>query len=506
MFGVEDTKKTPDVSGVDTEAVAHQQTKKEARKARIAAGGNPHEWANMNKAQKAGLIMGAIGTAFIGYTNPAVALQSHKQLFGPRTDFDLRKDKKEEIARERTHELAKITATGVEQIKGIEKGAELDLTAQTQSEKHQMSALDREWNNEFTKQKNDLDFRGDQAMLSIFGEKMLQDIRISAQERLQGGAQEHQTSLALLQARQEQVRILETSLVDALGPGQEMMVLDYIGRIEPYMVHGGELPAFNAEMVEALEKIAGDTAWRRKMDIKAAQLDNLINARKILEVTDPKGQHIMDPSDERFSFIQGIAGNVNSLASSADASIASASLHATPAGQQLKSHLTTLFERPSTPGLTEIDVIVSEAQALDIPINPVVLREWMFQTGADPDVVDDRVPLPEGYLEADPLDRTPEATAAKKMYGQYIDPVLGIADAYDADFGTALRAWLQRNKSGNHRQDYGQLWRIMKQYQSSDDTLRTSLMSYLHSGKQGKLSTTERLDMTAGSGMYGGMR
>ncbi len=506
MWSVEDTKKKPDVAGVDTEAVAHDQTKKEARKARLAAGANPHEWANMNKAQKAGLIIGALGTAFIGYTNPAVALQSQKQLFGPRTDFDLRKEKKEEIGRERVHELAKIQAGGAAQIKVVEKEGEIDLTAQTQSEEHQMSALDREWDYKATEQSNELSFRGDQAMKDIFGEKMLQDIRIKAQERLQGSAQGHTTSLALLQARQEQVRILETSLVDALGPGNEMLVLDFIGRIEPYMVHGGELPQFNGEMVDALEKVASDTIWKRKMDIKAAQLDNLVNARKILEVTDPKGQQIMDPADERFSFIQGVAGNVNSLAGPEDASIAIASLHATERGQQLKGHLTQLFTSPATPGLTEIDIVVSEAQALDIPVNPVVLREWMFQTGADPDVIDDRVPLPDGYLDPDPLDRTPEATMAKKQYGQYIDPVLGIADAYDTEFGTALRTWLERNKSGNYRQDYGQLWRIVKQFQASDEVLRTSLLNYLRSGKQGKLSTTERLDMTAGAGMYGGMR
>jgi hypothetical protein len=234
------------------------------------------------------------------------------------------------------------------------------------------------------------------------------------------------------------------------------------------------------------------------LDVHAANLDNLANARTILSIASPKGERMMDPGSEEFSFIQGIAANVDSLAGPAEASVAMASLHATERGQKLKNHLTTLFGRPNTPGLLEADIIVSEAQSLDMPVNPVVLREWMFQIGADPDIVDDRVPLPQGYLDPDPLDQTPEATAAKKMYGQYIDPVLSIADAYDAEFGKGLREWLKRNTTGDYRADYGQLWRIMKQHQSADDPLKTSLMNFLRGGKRGGLSTTERLDLTTG--------
>lgn len=483
MFGVNDTHK-PDVQGVATEAEAHDQTKKEARQARLAAGGNPHEWKNMNKAQKAGLIIGALGTAFIGYTNPGVALEHQKTLFGKRTAFDLREEERAEIGRERKHELAKIKATGVEQVKVVEKGAELDLTAQTQGEEHQASQLDREWDYKATAQSNDFAFRGDQAMVQIFGEKMLQGIRIEAQEKLQGGAQAHQTSLAMLQARQEQVRTFETSLLTALGPGNELMVLDYIGRIEPYLVHGGELPSYTPELVEAMEQVASDTIYRRKLDIKSAQLDNLVNARQILAMASPKGEEIMDPSDPRFVFIQGVAGNVNSLASSEESSVASASLLATERGQTYLNHLATLFERPHVPGLTDIDVLVSEGANMEIPINPVVAREWLFQTGADPDVVDDRIPLPDSYLEPDPLDRTPEATVSKKLYGHYVEPALESADVLDSEFGRTLRLWHEKNSSGQYRQDYAQIWRIIKQYQTSDESLKASLMDYLAGGRK----------------------
>jgi hypothetical protein len=362
----------------------------------------------------------------------------------------------------------------------------------------QMSLLDREWDYRATDQKNELDFRGDAALLGIAGEKMLQDIRISAEERMQGSGQVHQTSLAMLQARQAMVTTLEESMAATLGPGNELMVLDYIGRIGPYLLHGGAPPSYTPEMVEAMERIAADTIYRRKLDIHSAKLDNLANARSILAIASPKGERMLDPGSEEFSFIQGIAGNTDSLAAPEEAAVALASLHATERGQQLKAHLTTLFGRPNTPGLLEADIIVGEATALDIPVNPVVLREWMFQIGVDPDIVDDRVKLPLGYMDPDPLDRNPEATAAKKMYSQYIDPVLSIADAYDAEFGKSLRVWLEKNTTGDHRADYGQLWRIMKQHQMADGPLKMSLMNFLGGGKRGALSTTERLDLTTG--------
>ncbi len=467
------------------------------RETRIAAGGNPKAWKNMSKGGKAKTVLMMIGMSMMAGGNPAMGLALREKEKRVAQD---RIDKLSEAKKDRAHDLVKIKAETEGDVEVTKVGGEIVSDQIAQTGDVQMSLLDREYDYKATEQQNELSYRGDAALLEIAGEKMLQDIRISAQERLEGSSQTHQTSLALLQARQAMVTNLEESMRVSLGPGNEMMVLDYIGRVTPYLTHGGELPSYTPEMVEALENIAAETTYRRKLDMKSAQLDNLVNARQILAVASPKGERMMDPGSEEFSFIQGIAGNVNSLAGPEEASVAMASLHATERGQILKGHLTQLFNRPATPGLMETDLIVSEAQGLDIPVNPVVLREWMFQIGSDPDVVDDRVPLPQGYLEPDPLDRTPEATMAKKMYSQYIDPVLGIADAQDPELGRALRTWLESHKSGDYRQDYGQLWRIMKQYQSADPGDRTSLLNYLKSGKQGRLSTTERLDMTSDMG------
>lgn len=467
----------------DSDKATRKAAKRAAREQRIAEGGNPKAWKNMSKGAKAQTVLKMIAGTMLAGGNPLFAMGQRE---GEKRYAQARIDKLDEAGVERAHELTKIEAAGDVQKEAIELGGKIESEQIDKRGDIQMSVLDREWDYRVTSQQNQNNFDGDQVLVKIFGEQMLQEIRIEAQQDEGVLTRKHQTSLALLQARRDQLQTVEQGLISALGPGSELAVLDYTGRLEGYLVGGGPLPDFPPEMVEGLEQVHRMTEIQRKAQLDSARLENLANARQILSLSSPKGETIMSPADPRFTFIQGLAGNVNSLATPEESSIAAASLLASDRGKQLHGHLATLFTRPNVPTLTDVDVLATEIVNMDVPLNTVVARELLFQTGADPDSVDARIPLPDGYLDADPLDRSPGVTRDKRKYGHYIEPALESADVIDKEFGRALRIWLDKNATGDYRSDYSQLWRIIKHYQTSDDALRGPLMDYLVGLKPGE--------------------
>ncbi len=465
----------------DMDKSARKAAKRAAREQRIAEGGNPKAWKNMNKGAKALTVFKMIAGTLMTGGNPVFALamrDTEKKVAQKRID------KLEEGEVEREHDLIKIKAETEGQKEVIELGGKIQSGHIAQEGDIRMSVLDREWDHRSTAQQNQNNFDGDQVLVKILGEKWLQDIRIEANQEEGGLERGHQTSLAMLQARRDQVKTLTTNLIAALGPGSELAVLDYTGRLEPYILHGGPMPDYTSEMVEGLEQVYRMTQIQRGAAVESARLENLANARQILALSSPKGETIMSPEDPRFGFIQGLASNVNSLATPEESSIAAASLLSTPKGQQLHGHLATLFTRPNTPTLMDVDVVATEIVNMDVPLNVVAARELLFQTGADPDAVNARIALPDGYLDPDPLDRSPEVTRKKREYGHYVEPALDAADTLSKEFGRAVRIWLDKNGTGDYRTDYSQLWRIIKHYQTSDDKLRGPLMDYLAGGRE----------------------
>ncbi len=482
MFGVEDTKVKPDVSGVDTEAVAHQQTKKEARAARLEAGGNPHEWKNMNKAQKAALIMGAIGTAFTGYANPELAFAQQKDLFGRREEFNRREEAKEQIGLERAHEITKIEATTAGQIEVQNLAGDQATERQGAEFAHDRSVLDRQLEATATAQQNELNFRGDQAILDFGFKRKEAEKDRKHDTALQGSALAGQRSLALLQETftlQEEMRGMLHAQFGTEGMAYAEEILSQVERYNAT----GEFGPWSEEAVDQMEIAAKTRALKLRQEEETARLAIYTSAKDLMAIASPGGQTIMDPNGPEMQRIVSVVGGLNSLVAPAEASVAIAALKTSPEGQAHLDNFVQLSGRTELPSGAEVNILAANANSLPVPINPLVSREMFFSVGANLSDVENAAPLPDGAAALDFSEADPEASREKRLYWEPVGAALEQADIRDPEFGRTLRIWHEKHQTGSKDSDYAMIWRMIKNWDGFDSTFRATLMDQLAGGR-----------------------
>lgn len=493
-----DTNETPSVQGATSEAVAHQQTKKEARQARLDAGGNPHLWKNMNKGQKAALIIGAIGTTFTGYANPELAYAQQKDLFGKAEAWETKEEVKEELELERTHELEKIEATTRGQVKvqtlsGTQAAERLDTTIAADT-----SALDRQLESSATLQQNELNFRGDQALLDFGFQKFLRKGDREHDVAMQAGTLAGQTSLVMLQeqfARQEELR---GYLHAQFGSEGMMYAEEILSQAERY-ASTGEFASWSLEAVEQIELAGSTRALKLRQEEESARLAIYGQAKELMAMASPAGQQIMDPNGPEMQRIVSVVGGINSLVAPAEASVAIASLKTSQEGQQLLDNFVQLAERTELPSGEEVNILSANIAGMPMPLNPLVAREMFFSVGANFDDVQRSTPLPEGAVALDFSDADPEASRQKRLYWEPVGAALEQADILSPEFGRVLRVWHDKHQTGNVKSDYAMIWRMVKNYQGFDDTFRAGLMDQLAGGRKPSGRTTGQLGVPTSS-------
>ncbi len=472
----------------DSEAAAHDQvgapqTKKEQRKARIAAGENPYLWANMNKGQKAAMILGAIGASFTAYANPELGWKQAMRATGKAREWETKQDVKQELELERAHELTKIEATVAGQLKvqdlsGTQAAERLDTTIAADT-----SALDRQLEASATAQQNELNFRGDQALLDFGFQKFLRKGDREHDVAMQAGSLAGQTSIALLQeqfARQEELR---GYLHAQFGAEGMMYAEEILSQAERY-AQTGEFAPWSLEAVEQIE-IAGKTrSLKMRQEEESARLAIYGQAKELIMLSSPAGQTAMDPNGPEMQRIVSVVGGINSLVAPAEASVAIASLKTSQEGQQLLDNFVQLSGRTELPSGQEVGILSANIAQMPVPLNPLVAREMFFSVGANFDDVNASTPLPEGAAALDFSETDPEAARQKRLYWEPVGAALEQADILSTEFGRVLRVWHDKHQTGNAKSDYAMIWRMIKNYQGFDDTFRASLMDELAGGRR----------------------
>jgi hypothetical protein len=492
MFGFEDTKPKPkDVKGASTEAQAHDQAPQAP--AEFQERENPHEWKNMNKAQKAALIIGAIGTAFTGYANPELAFAQQKELFGKRTEFDVREEKRRELHAERKHEIKKIEKQTEGQLTVQEVVGDQAAERQQEVISHEESQLGRQLAADATRQRNDLNFRADLAVFEFFGEQQINATRMAHERSMQGAAFGQQKSMALLQDQIDRSEELRGYLFESYGPEGVVYAEEIMSQVQRYF-DTGELGEWSPEAADALEIATKRRSMRVQTEQRQAELELLASAKELATISGPAGEKTLEAGSPEFALYTALAGGINSLASPESVQVGVASLQTTPQGQQFLQSAAQLSERSVLPSAEEVNILASNIAQMPVPLNPVVAREILFNVGADVADVDAAIPLPEGSLALDFSEEDPQAAREKKIYGHVIEPALERADHVDREFGRVLRIWHDKNQSGDVRADQAQLWRLIKTFQGSDATFRSGLMDHLAGGRK-QVGTTGMLGM-----------
>jgi hypothetical protein len=387
------------------------------------------------------------------------------------------------IVEERAHEIAKIDATTAGQIEVQTLAGTQAETRQTTELKHDSSALDRQISATATNQQNELQFRGDQAMLDFGFQKFLRKGDQEHDIAMQAGSLAGQTSLALLQesfALQEELR---GYFHTAFGPEGMAYAEEIMSSVRLY-TETGEFPEWSDEAADHMDVAAKQRALKLRQEETSARLAIYTQAKELMAVATPGGQKILDPNGPEMQRIVSVVGGLNSLVAPAEASVAIASLKTSPEGQQLLDNFVQLSERPELPSGAEVNILSANIAGMPMPLNPLVAREMFFSVGANLADVELAQPLPDGAAALDFSQTDPEATREKQLYWEPVGSALEQADIRDSEFGRVLRKWHEKYQTGNKEGDYAMIWRMIKNYDGFDDTFRAGLMDQLAGGRK----------------------